>query len=139
MSWQATAWAIKQKTGSPSCKLLLLMLASYANERGGNCWPSQTTLANGTEQSLDTIQRNSRRLEAKGLISIERNCRTSGKWPSLTYQLCMPVEKPVEPNDGTRSRSTPVNKSDGLRLGRAAEPRSPGRKLCGMNLQENNH
>jgi hypothetical protein len=52
MSWQATAWAEKQVTGSPARKVLLLVLANYADE-DGICWPSQETLAKGTEQSLD--------------------------------------------------------------------------------------
>ena len=40
MSWQATAWALRQKTGSSGCKLLLLTLANYADDTGC-CWPGQ--------------------------------------------------------------------------------------------------
>src|SRR5207245_1513586 len=86
MSWQATAWAEKQKTGSPSRKALLLVLANYANE-DGFCWPSQTTLSKGAEQSVDTVHRNARRLELDGFISIESVVRKGGRWPRLSYRL----------------------------------------------------
>ena len=69
MSWQATAWAERKKTGSPARKVLLLVLASYADEFGV-CWPSQEVLANGTEQSLDTVQRQLRKLADMGIISV---------------------------------------------------------------------
>src|SRR5262245_26467190 len=88
MSWRATAWAEKQKTGSPGCKLLLLVLANYADERG-LAWPSQRTLSEGTEQSVDTVQRNTKRLVNGGFITAVKIPRAGGQWPSLGYQLNM--------------------------------------------------
>ena len=61
MSWQATAWTERQTTGSPSRKALLLVMANYADQ-DGFCWPSQETLAAGAEISLDTVQRQSKKL-----------------------------------------------------------------------------
>ena len=61
MSWKATAWAIRQTTGSSGRKVLLLALANYADEHGV-CWPSQETLARNTEQSVDTVQRQLKKL-----------------------------------------------------------------------------
>jgi Helix-turn-helix domain len=71
MSWQATTWAMNQKVGNAGRKLLLLALANYADEKGF-CWPSQGRLAVDTEASLDTIQRQTRKLVAEGFVSIER-------------------------------------------------------------------
>jgi len=131
MSWKAIAWAVKQKTGWPARKLLLLMLANYADD-GGYCWPSQRTLRDATELSLDTIQRNLKRLADDGLIWIESRPRTSGRWPALAYRLNMLTE----PHRAARS-------------GPATEPHhaaSPSRKTashraapCGTNLKENLH
>jgi hypothetical protein len=127
MSWQATAWAEKQVTGSPARKVLLLVLANYADEYG-RCWPSQATLSEGTEQSIDTVQRQSKRLQADGHISIERRARKGGHWPGFVYQLNMPNRRVTEPQNAARSRTRKaleapperVDKSGDLRLGRAA-------------------
>ena len=45
MSFQAMAWAIKQKAGDSGCRLLLLVLSNYADE-DYRAWPSQTLLDN---------------------------------------------------------------------------------------------
>src|SRR5690606_24074305 len=50
---------------------------------------SQETLAKGTEQSVDTVQRNLKRLALDGHITIARRPRARGRWPSLCYQLNM--------------------------------------------------
>lgn len=74
MSVEAIAWAAKQKAGSPGAKLVLIALANYANE-DGECWPSQATLAQWTEQGERTIRRHLIDLEQLGLIT--RKARTS--------------------------------------------------------------
>lgn len=90
MSWQATAWAAKQKTGSAARKVLLLVLANYADEHG-ICWPSQETLKVETELSEDTIQRHTKQLERSGLLKVARRRRKSGTWAGKIYQLNMRV------------------------------------------------
>jgi hypothetical protein len=89
MSWQATAWAVEQKTGSPHSKLLLLLLANRADE-DGICWPSQINLAEQSEQSDDTVQRHLKSLEDNHFIRRARNRRAKGRWPGFVYQLLMP-------------------------------------------------
>lgn len=126
MSWQATAWAQRQRTGSPHAKLILLLLANYADE-DGICWPSQSTLAEASEQSPDTIQRHLGKLEAAGLIRRQRQNRTRGQWLGYVYQLMMPgvvdhaaesglVKKPAE----KRARQAAV--SGPTKPQRAAQP-----------------
>lgn len=130
MSWQATAWAAKQRTGSPSRKCLLLAIANYA-DASGSCFPSQQTLATDTEQSVDTIQRNSRRLEKDGLLRLELVQRDGGRWPMMAYRLEMP-KADTEPQNAVRQESNiwragPHHKRSPGRTtnGHRAAPRTP--------------
>lgn len=56
MSFQAMAWAVKQKVGNATGKAILLMLANYADDRG-ECFPSQERLAGECECSVATVAR----------------------------------------------------------------------------------
>lgn len=89
MSWQATAWAIKQITGSTRRKALLLALANYADPNG-ICWPSQERLAGDTEQSVDSIQRHSIALERANLIKREIMPKRRGHYAGYRYRLALP-------------------------------------------------
>lgn len=102
MSWQATAWAAKQATGSASNKLTLLALANYADENGV-CWPTQETLANDTEQSIDTVQRRLKKLVALGLVRIEARAGRRGQWDGRLYFLAMDVAEKTKPQSAVRS------------------------------------
>jgi hypothetical protein len=102
MSWQATAWAVRQKTGSAARKVLLLVLANYADEHGV-CWPSQETLMAETELSADTIQRQTKVLKAAGLLDAVRRRRKDGTWPSLHYQLNLSGGPSSIPQNAARS------------------------------------
>jgi hypothetical protein len=102
MSWQATAWAVRQKTGSAGCKLLLLTLANYADDTGC-CWPGQDTLKNDTEQSLDTIQRQLKKLETLGLVRKVPRPMGPGRWSSRTYFLNMTAAEMTKPQSAAWS------------------------------------
>jgi hypothetical protein len=112
MSWQATAWAVRQKTGSSSRKVLLLVLANYADEHG-ICWPSQETLKAETEMSEDTIQRHSKVLKSLGLVKIVRRRRKDGTWPALLYQLNMEDTASI-PQNAAWSETTKADANDTL-------------------------
>jgi hypothetical protein len=88
MSWQATAWAIKQFTGSTRRKALLLALANYADPNGV-CWPSQERLAKDTEQSIDSIQRHSIALEKANLIERVIMPKRRGHYAGYRYRLAL--------------------------------------------------
>lgn len=75
MSGRVVGWAAEQVTGSPVSKLVLFKLADNAND-DGTCWPSIALLAEHTELGERTVQEHLKRLEARGLIKIER--KTSG-------------------------------------------------------------
>lgn len=91
MSWQAVKWAVQQVTGSAGRKALLLVLAEHADERGV-CWPSQATIAKGVEQSIDTVQRQIRKLVELGLVNVTVRLQGRGRWPGRAYQLNMRFE-----------------------------------------------
>lgn len=106
MSWQATKWAIKQKVGNQGRKLLLIVLAEFADEHG-YCWPSQGRLAKDTEASLDTVQRQTKKLIADGFVQVERPPKRRGQWQTFRYRLKMNGQN-AEPQDTVRPpRSDP--------------------------------
>lgn len=112
MSWQATAWAIKQRTGDPALKLLLLTLANYADDKGC-CFPSQTTLSEDTEQSVDSVQRKLKQLETKGLIRKIVRPGKRGQWASRTHYLNMGVAEMSKPQSAARSDDEPCRNEPG--------------------------
>lgn len=77
MSFQTLEWARRRPLKSPSAKLVLLTLASYAGERG-ECFPSQARLAEDTAQSVDSVQRRLGELEKMGLLVRFRRMRPDG-------------------------------------------------------------
>jgi hypothetical protein len=132
MTWQATAWALKQRTGSPSAKVVILVLANYANEFG-ICWPSQKTLAFGTEQSEDSVQRRLRDLEKLGLIRKRKRKRKDGMWPITEYELLMAEDQINQAaNCGTADPSLPQTDQAGPQ-----EQRTPSRTAVRQELSLN--
>jgi hypothetical protein len=67
MSFQATEWARSLPLHSLSAKFTLMMIGSYAGT-DGTCFPSLTTLAEDTMQSVDTVRRRIRELEQLELL-----------------------------------------------------------------------
>lgn len=124
MGWRATQWAREQTTGSPGCKLVLMLLASYADDQGA-CYPSQGALAAGAEHSVDTVQRAILKLRAENLVSVHRKRTTGGKWTNCLYQLTMPQGYAVRQED-LPHRKAPVATPQGARNHTA--------QLCGTNL-----
>jgi hypothetical protein len=113
MSWQATAWAMRQTTGAARRKLLLLALATYADPNGV-CWPSQETLARDTEQSVDSVQRQLDVLEKIKLLDRSRMPKRRGQWQGHRYQLPLQTDRPPKGQNAARSRD--------LRPGQTAKP-----------------
>ena len=68
MSFQAMAWAVKQKLPSRE-KFILIMLANYADENS-TCWPSNGRLCDETGMSKNTLLAGLRALAELGVIEI---------------------------------------------------------------------
>ena len=77
MSIQAVAWAISQRVGSPTGKVLLMCLANYANEHG-ECWPSQKTISKEAELGERATRDWLKKLEQAGFIERHRRNRNDG-------------------------------------------------------------
>lgn len=68
MSFDALAWAAKQKPGNLAAKMCLLALANYAND-AGEAYPSTAAIAEFGDMNHKTATVALDRLEALGLIS----------------------------------------------------------------------
>lgn len=118
LSWQATAWAIKQQeTKEPNQRFVLLCLANYAGPDGCNAFPAVNTLAEDTGLSESTVRRKLQELEELELVNrgnqaiaaahIERADRRP-----IVYDL--PLERgvtvlPREPNGVSNNEERGVN------------------------------
>ena len=94
MSWDAIAWAASQKAGGSTDKLILIILANFADEHGAS-FPSHRTIATKAECGLSTVERALKRLEKSGLISItprfDTSAEGSNRQTSNSYVLKMGV------------------------------------------------
>lgn len=94
MSWDALSWAAQQKAGGSTDKLVLIILANFADENGSS-FPSHKTIADRAECGVSTVERSLKRLEARGLVSItprfESGVEGSNRQTSNSYQLKMGV------------------------------------------------
>ena len=85
MSFESMAWAVKQDTGSPMSKLVLLMLSNYADDEH-RCYPSIDHLANLCHCSVRTINRNIKELRDAGFIKVIKHPRKN-MWNHNIYIL----------------------------------------------------
>ncbi|HWT62514.1 MAG TPA: helix-turn-helix domain-containing protein, partial [Ochrobactrum sp.] len=107
MSFQAMAWAVKQKAGSISGKAILLMLANYADDKG-HCFPGQDKLALECECSTRTIRDWLDKLESVGLITrIERRRNDGYRTSDL---IALNLENSPEKN--SQENNSPENDAD---------------------------
>lgn len=83
------AWAKRQKAGSASAKLVLLVLADYADETG-RCWPARATIAEECELSPRSVSSQIADLERASLVKRDPRTRANGSQTSNTFQLLMP-------------------------------------------------
>lgn len=93
MSVQAISWALKQRTGSAGCKLVLLVLANVADCEGRSWYP-QKKLAVMADMSTRSLRDNLIKLEAMGLLKREEGFRENGSRTVDVYMLMLDVELP---------------------------------------------
>jgi hypothetical protein len=86
MSHRATAWAFKQPARSPVHKLVLILLADWADE-AGFAWPKQATLATNANCSVRTINRVLADLEDDNFFTRQPGRRRDGRRGSDKFQL----------------------------------------------------
>ena len=91
MSVQAMFWALKVKTNTPTQKLILLLLADRANDKG-TCFPSMSTIAKDACVSRGCVIENVKKLSALGFIDVKnrtiKNAETgTNRQTSNLYKL----------------------------------------------------
>lgn len=128
MSVQAISWAVAQRCGNPSGKMVLYVLANYANS-AGECWPSTESIANESELSIRSVLTWLQKLADLGLISIERRKTSTGTQLTNKYRLHM-AEIPV--------KVAPADDADGNFIGGKNQEHphaefAPGDEAAGCN------
>jgi len=88
MSVRAMTWALDQKVGDHTLKLILIALADFADEKG-HCFPPQKMLAEIAECSIDTVQRGLKKLEGIGALSRQRRHNKTGNRSTDLYELSL--------------------------------------------------
>ena len=86
MSTAALFKAIKADVGNQGQKLVLIVLADVANEKG-ECWPSHKYIAKKAECSVRTVIRALNELESKGFVYITKRSKKGFKTSNL-YRIC---------------------------------------------------
>ena len=76
------------RTGSPRDGYIFLTLATYADPKTGECWPSLNTLCADTQYSRRSMLRALTSLERDGHISRQRS--TGGRGKATRYHLHLP-------------------------------------------------
>jgi len=94
---------------------VLVVLATFADESGGNCWPSKTTIAKKARASRRGVQKVLRRLERRGLVSVVAR---ASRHNSTRYQLNLAALTRDEP----RSPLDPVRGEPGSPLKASRRP-----------------
>lgn len=92
MSFEAAAWAIKQRTKTATDKLVLIVLADCHNRESGACFPSYKYIAEHAQCSERQVGRSIQNLEESGLITAEKK---AGK--SHNYQLIITTPDNLSP------------------------------------------
>lgn len=112
MSLAALKWAREQKTGSAGRKLVLLVLAEFADETG-LAYPNQDTIADVSEQGTRTVRGHLEGLESSGLIERAKRYRDDGGRLSDAYRLHIPAKSAGSPpNDGLPAKSAGSDPGD---------------------------
>jgi hypothetical protein len=100
VSNQAVTWALGVDTGNPSTKVLLIVLANYADQ-DHECYPGIDRLARETDMSPSTVKRHMARLIELGHVSrTARGDGFEGGRMSNKYTLAMPVKAQSDPKGG---------------------------------------
>jgi hypothetical protein len=119
MSVQAITWALDYAAGSVTEKVLLLVLANYANEFGVS-WPSQKTLADQTALGERTVRRVLADMERRGVIRrIVRRRGNGSRQSDMILLAAFEGRKPAPPgmlDDG------PDDVPDGAKSGPSDQP-----------------
>ena len=106
MSIQGLNWCIKQKTDTPTTKLVLFILSNYADEVG-SCYPSEKKLAELVGVSDRQIRRCLTWLVDNKLITIEHRKGTSNRYFMSMDTDVQPLRTPTSTNTKVNTKNKP--------------------------------
>src|SRR6478672_11041139 len=89
MSWKALDWATGIRVGSPTMRLILILLANKTDEKF-SCYPSVGTLATESCAARNTVLETLKRLEVEGFITRVAQHHESEAQRSSRYLLNHP-------------------------------------------------
>lgn len=110
MSARATSWALTQKTGQSTTKLVLLVLADVADGQGVSRY-GQKRLAEMAEVTVRTLRTHLEKLENQGLLRRVRRHRENGSRTSDKYEILLP-EDPSGSGGTYRKLTTTLPETD---------------------------
>lgn len=131
MSFKHTAAAIEADGLTHTEKLVLIILAEYADNETGECFPSRDTIARKAMVAPDTVGRLCASLRDKGLISTRPRYRDNGSRTSNSI-IVFPPKKVV---DDLSFMPTPPTQDRGAPDAGSGTPPTQDR---GHNLSDNN-
>lgn len=78
MSYKVTSLVLSRKVGGPTRKIILLAMGDVANHDGSGVWISNSTIANQSEVTRETVSRNLKKMVSEGLIKAvgKKRCET---------------------------------------------------------------
>ena len=100
MSWKALDWATDIRVGSPTMRLILILLANKADEKF-SCYPSVGTLVTESCAARSTVLETLKRLEVEGFITRVAQYRESGAQRSSRYLLNHPDARHLKRGPGS--------------------------------------
>lgn len=136
MSIRLMQSVLDSKAETPGEKLVLLVIANYADDEGNNIYPSKQTLADRTGLDARTVQRICAKLIERGVLvvvheslrrptvyqlrvdmleSLENYRRAAGRPPKAADNLPAPVQKSTGPS-AESTGVTPPNPSENHQL-----------------------
>jgi hypothetical protein len=110
MSLQAITWAMRQKVGGASGKLVLIVLAEFADS-GGRCFPSQETIAERSELKIRAVRDWLVKLQQHGFIERARRYRDGGYRTSDEIRLRIDDQQAA--NDAAEDAHEPILPANG--------------------------
>lgn len=126
MSVQALTWAINVRTGNPTAKAVLILLANRHNHDTGQCNPRISRLAADLECSERTVRRALDELETKGIISRGRAKLEDGRYGVYHYRLHLVQWTDCPVDQWTDSTLAPVDRLSTQEPEETLEPRKQG-------------
>ena len=112
MSWKALDWATDINVGSPTMRLILILLANKADEHF-SCFPSVRTLMVESCAARSTVLNALNRLEREGLIKRVAQYHESGAQRCSRYFLNHPDAPHLK---AVQIQDPPVRRVDGRGL-----------------------